>query len=167
MAKAAKPKKVKVENPPTITEPIEEVIEETVEEIIPEVVIEEKEEEPVIEIPEPIKEVVIEKVVDLSVELSLEQRIINFIDSRDAGEIKMNDFLKSLFGVPKIGELPTWLNQGASRKIRQLLDDMVKNSQIIIQGNSHLRLGTFYYPDSSTGKTAYRNLSDVNIVVKK
>ena len=45
------------------------------------------------------------------VDISMEQQIINFIESRPIGEIKMNDFLKSLFGVAKLVEPPLWQNQ--------------------------------------------------------
>lgn len=99
-------------------------------------------------------------------DLSMEKKILNFIDSRE-GDIKMNDFLKSLFGVPKLNEPPKWLNQGENKILRVTLDKMKKDGLINIQNDSHLLLGTFYYPDSATGKTHYHNLNTVHIVAKK
>jgi len=182
MAKAIKPKK-KV-NPPTVTEPI---VEETKIETIPEPIIEEPEigetppsvtfdevkEVEEKEIPVEFKEIVeqmekttpTEKVFHTAPtqELSIEEKILNFIESK-SGEIKMNDFLKSLFGVSIGNEPPKWANQGASKLMKATLDKLVKEKVIKINNDNHLRLGQFYYPDSTTGKTEYHNLNTVPII---
>lgn len=100
-------------------------------------------------------------------ELSMEQKIVNFIDSRDGTDIKMNDFLKSLFGTPKYNEPPQWATQSANKVLKGVLDKMVKGRMITIQNDSHLRLGSFYYPDTTTMKTEYHSLNTIQIVAKK
>lgn len=187
MAKATKPKKEKVvleetkvelpqepiiETPEVVDEPPSVTLDEVKE--VEEPVIEKKKEEVGITatiVEEPIKaEVVVEKVVyPISKPLDdtpMDQKIINFVESRD-GEIKMNDFLKSLYGVPKFGEPATWLSQRASKELRAILSKLSNEGFISIVSNAHMKLGTFYYPDSTTGKTAYHNLNTVSIICVK
>lgn len=99
-------------------------------------------------------------------ELSMEQRIINFIETR-SGEIRLNEFLKSLFPIPTNGEPSQCLQQGTSRMLRSLLEDMQAKSQIVISENRHRLLGQSYYPDSSTGKQEHYNLNTLILTVKK
>jgi len=119
------------------------------------------------EIPEIDKVVQIEKTVDLSPqeEMSMEDKISSFLQSR-TGEVRMNDFLKSLFPIPKHNEPPILLLQSSSRVLRKVLDDMQSKGQIIIINNLHHRLGDPYYPDSTTGKTEYYNLNTLQIQAK-
>lgn len=170
MAKATKPKKVKE---PPVSEP-ELVSDETVVNEIPMeadglVPIPEKT-EPVIETPimeeklvEPDKVVYTEPIND---ERSMEEKIVAFLDSREGSDIKLNDFLKSLFGVPKFNEPPNWLSQGASKQLRVLLGDMQTKGLISISNNMHTKLGTFYYEGNSP-VTLYHSLNTVPLVAKK
>jgi hypothetical protein len=170
MAKATKPKKVKE---PPVSEP-ELVSDETVVNEIPMeadglVPIPEKT-EPVIETPimeeklvEPDKVVYTEPIND---ERSMEEKIVAFLDSREGSDIKLNDFLKSLFGVPKFNEPPNWLSQGASKQLRVLLGDMQTKGLISISNNMHTKLGTFYY-DGNSPVTLYHSLNTVPLVAKK
>ncbi len=100
-------------------------------------------------------------------ELSNEQKVLDFIESRDAGQIKLNDFLKSLYGVPKFNEPAKWLSQGASKELKLVLDKLSNEGQISIVSNAHMKLGTFYYPDTSTMKTEYHNLNTISIIAIK
>jgi len=183
MAKAIKPKveKVKKVNPPTVTEPI---VEETKIETIPEPVIEEPEigETPPSVTLDEVKEVVEEPIVELKmpttihiddvpvkaevVDLPMEQKILNFVEIR-SGDIKMNDFLKSLFPIPAFGAPPTWNNQGASKLLKNTLDGMVREGKIKIKNDMHRRLATFYYPDNNSGKTEYHTIGSVSIIAQK
>lgn len=101
------------------------------------------------------------------VDISMEQQVINFIESRSEGEIKMNDFLKSLFGVAKVGEPPLWQNQGATKQIKVLLDKLHNAGEIEVCGNAHLKLGTTYYPDTTTMRAAQYDLGSVPVFCKK
>ena len=176
MAKAIKLKKENTPPVPEISEPIEPITElPVVEDIPPSVTLDEVKEveeiiEPVKEEPNIITEAVVDKVVypisNPTDDLSMEDKIVQFIDSK-TGDIKINDFLKSLFGVPKFNEPPTWVTQGASKQLRVLLTDMQRKGLISIYGDGHSKLGTFYYPDMTTGLTAYHNLNTVPIIAKK
>lgn len=99
-------------------------------------------------------------------ERSMEQKITDFLDSREGSDIKLNDFLKSLFGVPKFNEPPNWLSQGASKQLRVLLGDMQTKGLISISNNMHTKLGTFYY-DGNSPVTLYHSLNTVPLVAKK
>ena len=122
---------------------------------------------PEIELPEIVepKAVLIKDSTPL-VELSLEEKIKVFIDSREDGDIVMNDFLKSLYGVQKYNEPPKWASQPCSKELRGVLVKMQNEGSINIQGHTHLRLGQFYYKGDSP-ITQYNNLNTVVLVAKK
>jgi len=125
----------------------------------------EKVEEKKSEVPEPIKVVEpINTVFDDN--LTIEQKIENFLEGKN-GFVRANDFLKSVFGIPKFNEPPKWLNQGSSKLLKKTLDSMVANKTIVVQDNKHRLLGQPYYPDSTTGKQQHRNLNNVEIYLKK
>ncbi len=169
MAKAIKSKTVIEETKNEVPETTPQVTGETlpvVEETIAPEIIEEKQVEPEV-IPEPIKKEVVIKPSVAEPKKSMEQRIIDYINSRDGGEIKLNDFLKSLFEVPKLNEPTQWLSQAASKQLRVLLDKMKKEGSISLANDNYLHLGTFYYPDAQTGRTHYHTLNTVQIVAKK
>lgn len=109
-----------------------------------------------INVDEPIKE-----------ELPMDEKIKNFIESRPIGEIKMNDFLKSLFGVAKLGEPPLWQNQGATKQIKAVLDKLHNAGEIEVCGNAYMKLGMTYYPDTETMRAAQYDLGSVPIFCKK
>lgn len=133
-------------------------------------VIEEKKESKVIA-PEPAKEEPKPQPPyrkELDPKLSFEDRIIAFLDSRNTIEfVKMNDFLKSLYPLPKPNHPVAWMDQGAMKRLRILLEKMQAEGKIQIQSNAHHKLGTAYYPDTVTMKTEYHNLSSVVIDAKK
>lgn len=186
MAKAIKTKKEKTVIEPIIEEtkietPIESVIEKEVKPDIgdtpPSVTLDEVKEvkepesaKPIISeiaplyTPEQAKEIV-EK-WEGKQELSNEQKILNYIEDK-SGEIRLNEFLKSLFPMPKNGEPFQWLQQGISRTLRGMLETMQANNQLTIVDNKHRLLGQSYYPDSTTGKQQHHNLNTVIISVKK
>lgn len=139
-----------VENVPELAQP----------EITPEVVVENEE-----KVVEPVVDVVVEKKLEVvSEELTDEEKIVKFLESRSGGYVKVNDFLKSLFPLPKTpNEPPVWLMQGAAKRLRVLLEGMRLKGLIKIANNTHLLLGTFYYPDTSHMKTAHHTLNSVQI----
>lgn len=171
MAKAKKEKPV-VEEAKIEVHETPETITPTVEETLPIV------EEPIIEVTEStvtkddvdewatqIKEARAVTNTEIEEDLSMEQKIVEFVDSRD-GNVKLNDFLKSLFGVPQHNEPPKWLMQGNSRLLRKVIDGLVKEGKIIIENDNHLRLGQFYYTDNSP-VTQHHSLNTLNIIAKK
>lgn len=172
MAKATS-KKEKTPKPELPTEPI---IEATQPEIVPEPeaiaepIIDEKKELVAPPLPEPKKEELVKEPVTyeplppVKEDLSMEKKIEKFLNDRSKGEyIKMNDFLKSLFGVPKGNEPPAWAYQSSSKQLRVLLENMQKMGKLTVKNNFHLKLGTAYYPDDTTLKTHYYSLNTVII----
>lgn len=178
MAKAKKPK---------VEQPVVEAIETTVgdievlssESVVPEpeigdeppsVTLEEVKE--VEKVPEPVivAEAVVENVVypisKPADDLPMEQKIENFLEGKD-GFVRANDFLKSLFGIPKFNEPAQWLQQGNSKLLKATLEKMVANNDIVVKDNRHRLLGQPYYPDTTTGKQQHRNLNNVEILIKK
>jgi hypothetical protein len=179
MAKAKKVKEVIEE--PKVELPIETIIETPVEEPIvgdepPSVTLDEVKqvEKDVVQTEEvfiPVIEKAIEQIKEAKVvsneELTNEEKLLRFLESRDKGEIKLNDFLKSLYGVPKYNEPALWLKQSSSKEIRNMLDKLNKQGDYQVVNGNHLRLGAFYYPDTTTMKTEYHNLNTVPISVVK
>lgn len=134
--------------------------------IISEVILEGKKEEPKIEKKETPPPPVYRPELDKN--LSFDVRIEKFLESRNSGQfIKLNDFLKSLYPLPRPNETPAWATQSAAKQLRLVLIKMQSEGRITIQNNMHLKLGAHHYPDATTGKVAYRNLSDVIIEAKK
>jgi len=99
-------------------------------------------------------------------EKTFEERILEFIESRESGRIKLNDFLKSLFKVPKMNEPAEWMQQGKNKYLRMVLDMMVKKGELIIEGNKHLELGKPYH-EGTDMLAKNHSLATVEIFVKK
>lgn len=143
----------------------------------PEQIVEEKKEEPVavVETPEPPKSepVVTPKEVvappyrkEMDTKLSHEERILAYLESR-SGFVKINDFLKSLYPIPKQNSPVAWMDQGNMKRLRVLIEKMQAEGKIEISANSHDKLGRPYYPDDTTLKTAYYHLGTVVIECAK
>lgn len=109
---------------------------------------------------------VVEKAHDLS-KLSTQERIVEFLRSRGTGQfIRINDFLKSLYPLPKNNEPVEWQKQTAMKSLKAILDGMVVKRDILVSNNSYLLLGKAYWPDDTTGVTHYHHLGTVNIEAK-
>lgn len=166
----AKAKKVK----PQVEEIVEPVIEETpVAEIgqePPSVTLDEVKEvqhEPVPEVEVKVSEPIKSPAVENTENISMEDKVLKWLEDKPKGEIRINDFLKSLFKPPKFGEPPLWQQQSANKEIRNLLDKLHKSGDLEVSGNAHLKLGAIYYPDTITMKTAHHDLNSVPIFIKK
>lgn len=172
MAKAKKVKEVK----PKVEEIVEPIIEEApVAEIgqePPSVTLDEVNEIETVEVAEikvvePVSEPVVKTQIEPSENISMEDKVLKYLEGKPVGEIRMNDFLKSLFKPPKFGELPLWQHQSANKEIRNLLDKLHRSGDLEVSGNAHLKLGAVYYPDTVTMKTSHHDLNSVPIFVKK
>lgn len=160
MAKAIKAKKteetlveevvIATPNTPTVTEP------EVLEEVVPEP---KKEEVPVFVAP-------IVKEVKADSELSMEDNIIKFVEENPLNRFKLNEFLKSLYGVPKWNEPAKWDNQREGKVLAALLDKLQKQGYFNVESGKHLLLGKSYYtvPDQ---RQMHHTLNTVEIFVKK
>lgn len=147
------------ETPPSVT--LDEVKEvstpepELPKEAIPEV-LEKVKEEPVVS-----------KTVQIPENATMGNKIMAFLENKPKSEIRINDYLKSLFKPPKFGEPPLWQNQAASKEVKSALDKLHKDGDIEVLGNAHLKLGTAYYPDTQTMRTEYYSIDTIPIFIKK
>ena len=112
--------------------------------------------------PDVLKEEAVERLSDDTMEAS----IVKYLDGKGEGEHLLNDFIKSLFPIPKFNEPAIYLTQENSRYIRHVLDNMQLESKISIVNNSHRKLGAHWY-EEGTGVAKKHNLLTVKIVAKK
>jgi|ERR1700743_1344316 len=92
------------------------------------------------------------------------ERIISFVEGkRGQGTIKLNDFLKSLYPLPKGNEPQQHLEQGNLRKLRQDIRELKAEGKLNLSNDSFEQLGNPHFPDQTTGKTHYKNLTDTPI----
>lgn len=97
---------------------------------------------------------------------TMEASILKYLESKGEGEHLLNDFIKSLFPIPKFNEPAIYLTQENSRYIRHVLENMQMEGKISIVNNLHRRLGAHWYePETHIAKR--HNLSTVKIVAKK
>lgn len=98
---------------------------------------------------------------------STEEKIVGFLKARNTGGfIPINDFLKSIYGIPKGNDPKAWHDQRTMKLLKIMLDKMVSDGFIVIEGGSHQRLSRHYYPDSATGATHYYNLDTLPLRAK-
>lgn len=159
MAKAVRTKKIEE------TIPVQEEI--AAPEILPEAT-----HEP-IPVTEPIKyaeerqpDIIQEESKERAADDTIEASILKYLDSKGEGEHLLNDFLKSLFPIPKFNEPAIYLTQENSRYIRHVLENMQLECKINIVNDLHRKLGEHWY-EPETGIARRHNLSTVKIVAKK
>ena len=99
-------------------------------------------------------------------ELSIEEKIIAFIDSRNAGEVRLNDFLKSVYPLPQRNEPPAYVHQHASKQLRVLLAEMQVKGQLTLVNDLYTKLGQGYYEGDGQLLKHY-NITNVEIIAKK
>lgn len=96
--------------------------------------------------------------------LTDEEKIVKFLDGK-ADYVKMNDFLKSLYPLPKMNEPAAWLDKGVSKALKATLERMVKDGMLLIANNTHLQLGKFYY-EGQQQVQKHHNLTTIEIWAK-
>lgn len=95
-----------------------------------------------------------------------EKRIYSYLESKHTGDfVKLNDFLKSLYPIPKPNERPQWQTQGAMRKLRQDLLAMRDRGEIVFSNNNAERLGDNYHVGEQRIRKDY-NIGDLIIEAK-
>lgn len=156
----------KVTKKAAVTKEINTEVDNPIEEIKDTPVLEIEEKEAVEEEKNEVVEVVKEKQQVETAELSNEEKIISFIENAVGSEVKLNDFIKSLYPLPTFTNPAIYLNQGESRKIRAMVSDMVAKGQIFLKDNRYLQLGSGYY-EGTEQKLKHYNITNVEIIVKK
>lgn len=97
-------------------------------------------------------------------ELSREEKVLKFLTGKK-DYVKLNDFLKSLYPLPKLNEPPSWLQLGMSKELKGLLEGMQAEGKLDIADNRHNMLGKIYY-EGDQQYTRHHNLSTVEIWAK-
>jgi hypothetical protein len=96
--------------------------------------------------------------------LSKEERIVEFLsDKQDF--VKLNDFLKSLYPVPKTNEPAQYLNLPDNKLLRKLLETMQAEGRIEIRNNAHRRLAERFY-EGEQQVQRFHNLNTILIEAK-
>lgn len=104
---------------------------------------------------------VVRKEMDASLPFS--ERILAFLEGK-SGTIRLNDFLKALYPIPRMNEIPKWANQAESKLLKKTLDDMAQSGQIKVANNMHRKLGSPYYTGDDQ-RLMHHNIATVNINV--
>lgn len=128
-----------------------------------------------VEVAAPVKEVPKVEVVaaptlrpELDHSKSHEERILAFLEGRKTGDfVKLNDFLKSLYPLPKPGMLPQFTDQPTMKKLKHLFSKMQSEGKVVFSTNYFERLGKHYYDGTDVEqKTKYHNITTVPIEAK-
>ncbi len=94
--------------------------------------------------------------------MSNAEKLLSFLEEKANGEyIRANDFLKSLYPVPKANEIPKWQNQQEMKQLKLMLTELSKNEKITCNANGHLQLGRPFYEGQNQVQRFYHlgNLS--------
>ena len=99
--------------------------------------------------------------------INYKEQIRSFVHEKgDKDFVKVNDFLKSLFPVPKQNEVPAWKNQQVSKQIRNAINDLRDTGDIELRNADHEKLGKFYYIENNS-VTQHHDINSVDIFAKK
>lgn len=130
-------------------------------------VVEPLKEEPKVEVKtEPIIPAKVTLTPEMDVTLSKRDRILAFLGNRRTGNyIRVNDFLKSLYAVPKLNMPAQYTDQREMKFLRNLFRDLQRENKVEFASNSYERLGTHYYETGNT-VTKYHNITTVIIEAK-
>lgn len=151
MAKTEKVKKAEVVE---TAKPLPEIVTEKILDPIPEV----KEIPPIEILPGYRKE--------MDTKLSHGVRVLAFLESRKTDEfVKLNDFLKSLYPIPKPGFPPGFVSPENMRFLKMTLKQLQDDGKIVFANNSFERLGKHYY-EGSAPETKYHTILTVPIEAK-
>jgi len=96
---------------------------------------------------------------------SHKERILAFLDGK-SGFVKLNDFLKSLFGLPTPGVPPVYTQQAVMKKLKLDLLELEAERKVVFKDEHFKRLGKHHFPDQSTGRTHYFNITNIPIEAK-
>jgi hypothetical protein len=81
-------------------------------------------------------------------EVSEEEKLLQFLQGK-TGWVRINELLKSLYGVPKFTEPAKWLQQGENKRLRGLLQRLIDEGKLTVKDSRHTQLGKFYYNDDN------------------
>lgn len=94
------------------------------------------------------------------------KKLIEFLkDKAKEDFIQANDFLKSLYPIPKAGEVAEWKSQPEMKKMRAWLNGLVESKKIEVKSNNHNNLGRNYYEGVQQYQRHY-DLSNTILYIK-
>lgn len=103
---------------------------------------------------------------EMDTRLSYGVRIVHFLESRKTGDfVKLNDFLKALYPIPKPGFPVEFTKPENMRFLRMTLKQLQESGKIQLSNNSFERLGKHYY-EGSNPETKYHNVLTLPIEAK-
>lgn len=123
--------------------------------VVVEVVPEVKEAAPIVEEVKPVVR------PEMDFRLSHKERIIAFMEGKK-GTIRLNDFLKSLWPISKPPIPPAITDQANMRKLRVDLLELQKEGKFKLSASIN-RLGKAHFPDQTTLRTHYYDLTNLII----
>lgn len=99
--------------------------------------------------------------------LSTDEKIVGFLKARNTGGfIPINDFLKSIYGPGMPNSPKAWYDQRTMKLLKIMIEKLVKDGIVVVEGNFHQRLGRPYDPDGTPGVTHYHNLDTLILKAK-
>ena len=95
---------------------------------------------------------------------SHQERIVAYLSSRK-GTVRLNDFLKSLYGIPQPGHPVPYTSQPVMKKLKHDLKALQEKGSVKFANDSFERLGKAHFPDQNSGKTHYWDITNTPIEV--
>lgn len=93
-------------------------------------------------------------------------KLMEFLEKHGKEEfVKANDFLKSLYPTPKVGEVALWTQQSEMKQMKVWLKELADSRKIVVKSNSHNELGKIYY-EGQQQYQRHRNLSTLDLYLK-
>jgi len=121
---------------------------------------------PTVKAEEPVKAPIPAPTPTVKDERTDEQKIVDFVNSRPAGVVKLNDFLKSLYPPISFNSPAQYMQIGESKRLKKMLQDLHDSGEITIVNNSHSTLGKPYHHGEQQ-LSANHNIATVEIFAQK
>jgi len=91
--------------------------------------------------------------------------IVNFVNGKEGQEFRINEFIKSLYGIVKANEKPKYQDKQESRCIRSVLLKLQADG-LVFKDNQFTKLGATYYQGEEQLAKQF-SIDNINILVKK
>jgi len=99
-------------------------------------------------------------------ELSSEEKIMKYVEDAHSNSVDLVPVIKSLYPLPTMSMPAEYLLQNESKKIKFLLECMVKGGKLTLLDDTYLFLGKPYWQDGSA-KTSHHTINSLKIYAVK
>lgn len=97
----------------------------------------------------------------------IKDAILDFINTREGVKnIKLNDFIKSLYPAPSRNAPAEYLLQTESKRIKYILSELQNNKLISMSTSNYMNLGAPYY-EGEQQYLRHWNINNVEIIAQK